>query len=237
MYTFKRIAMAALVTAALGVGPLPASAAATFFFNNTPYLSAADIPAGFYLGGSPTLLDDLEDGSLDASLSPSAGGIVGPGAFDGLRDSVDGDDGNIDGTTSPQSTAGSSWFFINGPVGVTFTFTGAVLPTAFGLVWTDGGFQVTFSALDGDGNSLGSLTEGGFADANSSGGTAEDRFFGVTFEGGIKSIFISNLGGGIEVDHIQYGTMAPPATVPVPAAGWLMLTGAAALVARRRRAR
>lgn len=236
MYTFKRIAVAALITAGCGVGAQPANAAATFFYNNTPYLSAADIPAGFYFSGSPTLLDNLEDGSLEASLSASTGGIVGPGAFDGLRDSVDGDDGAIDGTTAPQSSAGRSWFSIDGATGVTFTFTGAVLPTAFGLVWTDGGFQVTFSALDGDGNSLGSLTESGFADANSSAGTAEDRFFGVTFEGGIKSIFISNLGGGIEVDHLQYGTMAPPTTVPVPAAGWLMLTGAAALAARRRRA-
>ncbi len=37
----------------------------------------------------------------------------------------------------------------------------------------------------------------------------------------------------IELDHIQYGAMAAP--VPVPAAGWLMLTGLVGLAARRRR--
>lgn len=228
MPSLKHIAAATIATIGCGLAAQPASASATFFFNDTPYLSAADIPAGFYLGGAPVLLDTLEDGALDASLSASSGSIIGPGQFDGLRDSVDGDDGAIDGS----GLAGSSWF--SGSGGVTFTFTGAALPTAFALVWTDSTSPVTFSAMDGDGNDLGSISRADFADGDFGGGTAEDRFFGVTFAGGIKSISISNPGGGIELDHIQYGEMAP-AVVPLPAAGWLMLGAGAALAARRRR--
>ncbi|HEX5011635.1 MAG TPA: hypothetical protein VFY71_14675, partial [Planctomycetota bacterium] len=39
--------------------------------------------------------------------------------------------------------------------------------------------------------------------------TAEDRFFGVTFAGGIGSIKVTSLGGGLEVDHLQFGTPGP----------------------------
>ena len=211
-------------------GGVAQAAPATFFFNNTSYLSAGDIPAGFYASGAPAVLSDLENDLLDPTLSGSAGSIIGPGVFDGLRDSVDVDDGALDGS----GLAGHSWFSPDGPTGVTFTFVGGVLPTAFGIVWTDGGGAVTFSAMDGNGNVLGSIRPDEFADGSSSGTTAEDRFFGVTFDGGIKSIFIKNGGGGIELDHIQYGSMVP-AAVPVPAAGWLMLTGLAGLAARRRR--
>lgn len=231
MRTVKRTSAAAIITLGVAVVAQPASAAATFFFSNTSYLSAADIPVGFYLGGAPTLLDTLEDGSLDASLLASTGSVIGPGQFNGARDSVDGDDGAIDGS----GLAGRSWFSGSGSVGVTFTFTGAVLPTAFGVVWTDGSVSVTFSARDGDGNVLGSITESGFADGGFGGTTGEDRFFGVTSAGGIKSIFISNAAGGIEVDHLQYGEMVPATVVPLPAAGWLMLTAGAALMTRRRR--
>jgi hypothetical protein len=220
-------ATALAITAAMLAQP---AAAATFFFTDTAYRSAADVPAGFYAGGAPTLLEDFEDGSLDASLSASAGSVIGTvnGSFVGLQDSVDGDDGVVDGKIS----RGNDWFSGAGSVGVTFTFNGAVLPTAFGLVWTDGGGPVTFRATAGDGTLLGNLTRSGFADNSNSSTTLEDRFFGVNSPGGIKSIFISNERGGIEVDHVQYGA----APVPLPAAGWLMLTGLAGLAARRRRA-
>jgi hypothetical protein len=120
---------------------------------------------------------------------------------------------------------------------VRFTFLGAVFPTAFGLVWTDGGGSVTFSAVAADGSSLGSITRSGFPDNSFAGTVFEDRFFGVTSPGGIRSIFVSNSSGGIEIDHVQYGDalLAAPTPVPVPAAGWLMLTGIAGLLALRRR--
>jgi len=121
-----------------------------------------------------------------------------------------------------------------GSAGATFTFVGSgALPTAFALVWTDGLGVVTFSAVAADGQGLGMFTASGFADSNFSATAAEDRFFGVQFAGGIRSITISNNGAGIEVDHIQYGQMA----VPESGTWALMLTGCAAFfgIARRRR--
>lgn len=207
----------------------------TFVTPTTAYLSSADIPAGFYAGGLPTLLETLEDGSLDATLSASRGSLIGPGAFNGTRDSVDGDDGLIDGTCGPQSATCASWFDGNGGAGVSFTFVGSgALPTAFGVVWTDAspGASVTFSATGADGQSLGSITVSGFVDNSVSATTGEDRFFGVTFSGGVRSIFISTSNGGIEVDHIQYGQMT---AVPEPGTWALMGAGLLGLAGLSRR--
>lgn len=225
-----------LIIAALAGSTLPALAATgatPVFFGPSAYRSPADIPSGFYLGGSPALLDTLEDGSLDASLQGSGGAVISA-SFGGIRDSVDSDDGVIDGSCGPQ-TAGrcASWFNGSGNIGTRFSFVGAgALPTAFGLVWTDGFGSITFSAIGADGQSLGSFSASGFADGSSAATTGEDRFFGVQFAGGIRSIHISNDSGGIEVDHIQYGQMAP---VPEPAGWGLMAAGLLGMVALRRR--
>jgi PEP-CTERM motif len=108
------------------------------------------------------------------------------------------------------------------------------LPTAFGLVWTDGSGTITFSAKGAAGQSLGSWSFSGVPDGNFAGGTSEDRFFGVQFAGGVQSITIGT-GGGIEVDHIQYGQMA--AAVPEPEAGALLLAGVGVMGAALRRRR
>lgn len=50
----------------------------------------------------------------------------------------------------------------------------------------------------------------------------------------MKSVFVSNSGGGIEVDHIQYGVMA---AVPEPGTWALMLGGGLQLALRGTRRR
>lgn len=221
--------LAALVTA-------PAHAAeAVFHFPGTPYLSAADIPAGFYAGDLPTFLEDFEDGNLSGGLAASAGSIVGPGAFDGIRDSIDGDDGVLDGTCGPQGSKCRDWFTGSGSLGIKFSYGGATLPTAFGVVWTDGAGIVTLTAYDGGGVEIGSISRSGFADGSNSATTAEDRFFGVTYAGGIGAIKISNSSGGLEIDHLQYGAMAAP--VPEPPAALLLAAGGLLAAARVRHRR
>ncbi|MCE2915504.1 MAG: PEP-CTERM sorting domain-containing protein [Rubrivivax sp.] len=215
-----RLALAASLAAGAAFLPAAQAATGTFFFTDTPYLSTADIPAGFYLGGAPTLLENLEDNVMVGVLTPNTGFPITPG---GNTDSVDADDGVIDGN----GNGGRSWFGA-APIRITFSGTGD-LPTAFGLVWTDGtAGEWTFSAVAADDTSLGSITRT-VGDGSIRGTTAEDRFFGVQFAGGIKSITISGP-GAVELDHIQFGTMAP---VPEPTSAALLLAGLT-LLARRR---
>ena len=167
-------------------------------------------------------------------VTSSAGNPTGPY---GLTDSVDADDGTIDGSgTNGQSFSGS------GATGFTFTFDDNVLgslPTHVGIVWTDGAItnEVTFEAFDSNGDSLGVIVAPGIGDDNFYGGTDEDRFFGVTDPLGISAIHIFNSvmsgsGSGIEIDHLQYGG----GVVPVPAAVWLFGSGLVGLagIARKR---
>jgi len=98
---------------------LPVVAAVAVFFGPTPCLSAADIPLCFYAGAGVTLLDTLEDGSLDASLTGSGGSVLDV-SFARLRDSVDADGGLIDGTCGPQTPGRCvSWFNRAGSSGAT----------------------------------------------------------------------------------------------------------------------
>ena len=131
--------------------------AAPIFFGPSPYLSAAASP---FAGGTFAYFhrETFEDGALDTpGVSTSTPGVVlGPGA---LTDSVDADDGAIDGSR----TGGHSWFS-NGQTSIfRFDFSAAVLgalPTRVGIVWTDVGQatipgfgSVTFEAFDPFGGS------------------------------------------------------------------------------------
>ncbi len=186
-----------------------------------------DFSAGYFH------LEDFEDGSLNTpGVTPSAGlVVVGPGTF---RDSVDADDGLIDGSGEAghgYATSSSSVFefqFDNNVLGA--------IPTHVGLVWTDVGVatptenfdDVTFEAFDSVGTSLGSIGPIAVGDGLKTGQTAEDRFFGVIWGGGVSRIMLTSAGStDWEIDHLQYG-------VPEPATALLLGSLVSLLVLRRR---
>jgi len=213
--------------ASLVVAPLSHA----FLIAPTPYLSFADSPfasASF----SYFHLETFEDHLLNVpGVTASAGGVTSVVFGPSIHDSVDADDGLIDGS----GLNGDSYFYASGAAGISFTFSAGVLgalPTSAGIVWTDGGAgaQITFEAFDQNGVSLGMLL-GSHADGSNVGETGEDRFYGAMNAGGISRIFISNAGGGIEVDHLQYGSASkdnnkvPDSTsvlssLALPSRGW-----------------
>ena len=211
----------------------PVVNAAPVFLGPTSYFAFADSPFSS-LGFGYFHLENFEDSLLNTpGVVASAGTPTGPG---GLTDSVDADDGSIDGS----GTNGHS-IFGSGAIGITFTFDAGTLgslPTHVGIVWTDGAItnEVTFEAFDSIGASLGTIVAPGIGDSSFTGGTSEDRFFGVIDPLGISAIHIFNSvmsggGTGIEVDHLQYGV----ALVPVPAAVWLFGSGLLGLIGVSRR--
>ncbi len=181
--------------------------AATTFFGPTPYLSEADIPNGFICEICPDcehIIENFEDGSLDHGIMISQGEIIGPDFSTGvesLTDSVDGDDGVVDGV----GAEGFSYF----TAGNSFTITFAEPVKSAGLVWTDGdnGTQTSFEAFAPDGTSLGVIGPFSIADDSFQGTVGEDSFFGAMDLDGIGSISITNVGGlGIEIDHVQFSS-------------------------------
>lgn len=232
---------AAIVAASLSVAASTASAVAIAppIIGPTPYLSFADSP---FTGLPGIHLETFEDGALNTpGVSVSAGGFVsGPSQF---SDSVDADDGAIDGS----GASGFAFYSGGTQSSITFTFDAAALggqlPTHVGLVWTDVGNvwagslgfgEVTFRAFDAGGVEIGS-TSAVLGNGSALSSTAEDRFFGVTYSAGVKSISMSmNNSTDLEVDHLQYTAAVPePASVALFGIGGLLL---AARAARRRRA-
>src|SRR5438067_12096963 len=217
----RRLSLAAALVATC-VLAAPASAQ---ILGPSPYLQFSDSP---FFGSSFSYfyLETFEDGLFNTPgvTKIPVGAVIGPS---GQTDSVDGDDGAIDGFgTRGSSLFGSSGAFV-------FDFDAAVLgalPTHVGIVWTDGGNPIFFQAFDQHGVSLGTAT-GMHADNSISGETAEDRFYGAIHAGGISRIYIENGSGGIEVDHLQYGlAAAPTSSVPEPGSYALLATGLGALV-------
>jgi len=221
----RRLVSAVLAT----VGLVGLAHADPTLLGPTPYLSFNDSP---FNGASFSYfyLETFEDHLLNTpGVSANAGGVTSVVFGPSIHDSVDADDGVIDGS----GLKGDSYFTASGAAGVKFTFDAAALgklPTSAGLVWTDGGAPtpVTFSAFGPTGTLLFTTTVSGFADSSNNGETAEDRFFGVTNAAGISAIFMSNASGGIEVDHLQYGAAAVNA-VPEPETYALMMLGLCAI--------
>src|SRR5262249_35439934 len=160
-------------------------------------------------------------------VSSTDGGVTSVVFGPSIHDSVDADDGVIDGS----GLNGDSYFNGCGSCGVTFHFDANALgelPDYAGMVWTDGAGTITFEAFDEHGNSLG-IINGFDADGSNNGETAEDRFFGMFNSGGISAIKLSNASGGIELDHVQYGFASESSAVPEPAVWSLMVLAFAGL--------
>jgi len=184
------------------------NASAVTLLGPLPYLSGDDSP--FFGADGPGAdlcsIEDFEDGSLDFGITASTGGVVGPSTP--VIDSVDGDDGSIDGLGND----GHSWFTGSQPAAVTFTFPSAV--THAGIVWTDGvgtnptlgPADTTFEAFGPGMVSLGTVGPLVIGDMMFNGATAEDRFFGAIEATGISAISVSVSVGNLEVDHVQFCT-------------------------------
>jgi len=186
------------------------------FLGPSFYLSFADSPFYRTNGLAYFYTEDFEDGALNTpGATPSAGWVVAaPGSF---TDSVDGDDGTIDGS----GAGGHSYYSGGTRTNLTITFNAAALggklPTHAGIVWTDVGVvtsgttaygNVIFSALDANGLSLGTRVGINLGDGVGSATTTEDRFFVVVNAGGISSISITMTNSvDWEVDHLQYGRL------------------------------
>ena len=180
-------------------------------------------------------LEDFEDGSLNTlGVTASAGAVITPSP---ATDSVDADDGIIDGFGAD----GHSYhYYVPGGPGVTFTFDDTqlgALPTHVGLVLTDsnptsGNTTITFYDSAG-----GTLALFGPYDARTGANTATagDRFFGVIAAGGVSSIQVSDAGYAFELDHLQYGySNAVPEPSTAIAMGLLGIVGFAGNRRRRR---
>jgi hypothetical protein len=173
-------------------------------------------PGGYFY------LENFEDGALNTPGVSGSGTILSPGS---LTDSVDADDGVLDGLGNDGRSSYSA-----GNTILTFLFTGSgpggALPTHVGLVWTDVGFNtnpardgygtVQVEAFDAVSVSLGVFGPFQVGDGLFGGQTAEDRFFGAINPGGISRITMTMTDSSDwEVDHLQYGVLRP---VPIPAA-------------------
>ena len=186
---------------AVGAALCAGARADSTFYGPIPYLSAQDSPFHDEILAGTDFLETFECNSVVApGVAVTGGSVIGPS---GVTDSVDADDGVIDGS----GTGGHS--ILGDGAGIIFTFDQTVLgalPVEAGIVWTDGGFgcDVTFEAFGPGGVSLGSLTATAQGDNSFSGTTGEDIFYGVFDPGGIESIKISDSIGGLEADHLQY---------------------------------
>jgi hypothetical protein len=148
-------------------------------------------------------LEDFEDGPLATPGVTSSTLTLSSSAGSNLVDSVDCDDGAIDGACTACDA-----LYGNGTIDMTFDAQVlGDLPTHVGVVWTDGGggANVTITGYDAANGVIYTETVMGIGDASIYGTVEEDRFFGIVHYAGVHRVVIVNSTGGVEIDHLQYG--------------------------------
>jgi hypothetical protein len=212
-----------------------ASSNGATLFDRSAYQSFSDSPFIARDDGTSLFLEDFEDGELNTpgivqTLGSMAQAVVlQPGSF---TDSVDGDDGAVDGSGNSGRSLRSTLYTFQptDPVVSTsymaFGFSQhelGFLPNAFGLVWTDGfsklgdtygGNRLRIELLNRDRDLIFRADFYSFGDNERTGQTMEDRFVGVAGIDGIAyaDVFYTYIstGDSLEIDHLQYGRLAVP---------------------------
>ncbi|MBL8488819.1 MAG: PEP-CTERM sorting domain-containing protein [Rhodocyclaceae bacterium] len=232
---FARLACISLCLgpgAALGEswGPLGGSGLSGEYARWFPDSPLSRIPLTWAVPGSYLYLENFETGALTTPGVAIAGDEL---RFNGNDDSVDTDDGVLDGS----GRSGHDAWAWSTP-GISFTFDAGVLgrlPNFAGIVWTDGVNPIVFEAYDAAGALIVRIT-GNHADDRFDGTTADDRFYGLRHDPGIARMVIYEdttvRHAGIEVDHLQYAY-----AIPEPESAALLLAGLGALGALSRRRR
>lgn len=171
------------------------------FHDPIPYRSIADSPFDMSGLGKTFFFDDFEDGTFDFpdGVFSSPFMIETPGP---LTDSVDADDGDIDGN-------GSGGHALKPESRITINLTNppqfikdyvlyfdskllASYPNSFGVVLTDG-MPNSYHVMEvNEGNGYVSRVYLPPLDNDFNGGASEDRFFAVTSTQGIRSLSILN---------------------------------------------
>lgn len=218
-----------------------AACSAITFTGPTPYRGQADSPFPIHGNDPPFHFEDFEDGKLNTpGISQPTdtifgarfhGVVLGPGE---MTDSVDGDDGAVDGasttghsfrsgmhvytSTNPQISQFSVRFDFNInelgqlPNAIGFALTDVVHGTAFG-----GQAHFNFRVTDSLGQLHISPSYPIVDDHDRNGGVSDDYFYGVTgVEVGITrlTLLAGNFGNYpsydfFEIDHLQYGRLVP----------------------------
>lgn len=187
----------------------PAAAPAQDAWAVTPYLSAADSPFRDLLF-EYFYLEDFEQGTLAAPGVRVSSGvrILGPKGFrTRFVDSVDGDDGAIDGSGS---NGHSLWSAHNTSIRFRFDQDELCgLPTHVGIVWTDTAHRaaVRLAAYDASGARVAEIAPQIQADGVKTGTVLEDTFLGVHWSEGIAEVRLSNGLLDFESDHLQFGRL------------------------------
>lgn len=214
------------------VGLVGAVSAETTTFGPSAYLQTGDTPSGFFCPECVGWIEDFELGTVDPFLTIDNGMILDPNSFSGLMnsvtDSVDGDDGVVDG----QGNGGYSYFADSNSISISFART---VKNA-GLVFTDGdrvSTNIRLEAFDIGGNLLAAIDGGNLADDTYTGETAEDTFMGFqSSDGDIASITLTMVGGsGVEIDHVHW----QEACVPEPSSSLLLAFAVLGILGVRKR--